>query len=177
MQADGDAVRGVLPRRELREDGHAEAGGDEGADGLQLAALARDARLESGGATRGECGVTSAAFVKYERLVREFREGDAALLRGGVAFRNEGDEGFGEEEMLVEAAARGRELDDAKFDASALHPLRDGFRNGIIRRAYIRRRTLNNLAIPCFSSTFFRLSSPAAVCPAALLAVECWLVG
>ena len=84
-QADGDAVRGILPRRELREDGHAEAGGDERADGLQLTALARDARLESRGTTRGERRVACAALVKNERLAGKFCEGDAALLRGGVA--------------------------------------------------------------------------------------------
>ena len=44
-QTQGDAVCGRLASGELRQNGDAESGGDEGADGFQFAALTSDARL------------------------------------------------------------------------------------------------------------------------------------
>ena len=74
------------------------------------------------------CSSDLAAFVEDKRLVREFREADAALPGRGMRFGDEDDEGLGEENVLIEPAAGGRKLDDAKLDASAFDPLGDGFR-------------------------------------------------
>jgi len=131
-----DAARGLLAGRELREDRHPEPGDDQRADGFQFAALAGDPRLKSGGATSRERGIAGTTLVEDEGFVREFRQADAPLLCDRVGFGHEKHKGLGEKQVLIEAAPRRGELDDAKLDASALDPLRDRFRSAFKEREF-----------------------------------------
>ena len=72
LKTDDRASLGSLPDSQLRQESDTKPCSNQRADGIEFAAFACDAWLESGGTTSCDGSVVSAAFVEYKGLMGEF---------------------------------------------------------------------------------------------------------
>lgn len=98
---------------EVGQQGDAEAGFHEGADGVEFAGFAGDLGFKAGAAAGVDGDVAGAAFVEDEGVIAEVHQADGIFATGHF-FADKEIEGFADEAVDIELAVVGGELEEAE---------------------------------------------------------------